>query len=56
MGPLCPCPNSKKPMKKVPGTPAGASHGGGGTPIHLPEFKLLKNISIWMIPTLLPQL
>ncbi|CAI9553046.1 unnamed protein product, partial [Staurois parvus] len=22
MGPLCPCPNSKKPMKKVP----GASH------------------------------
>ncbi|CAI9550815.1 unnamed protein product [Staurois parvus] len=22
-GPLCPCPNSKKPMKKVP----GASHG-----------------------------
>ncbi|CAI9601391.1 unnamed protein product, partial [Staurois parvus] len=23
MGPLCPCPNSKKPMKKVP----GASHG-----------------------------
>ncbi|CAI9532584.1 unnamed protein product [Staurois parvus] len=23
MGPLCRCPNSKKPMKKVP----GASHG-----------------------------
>ncbi|CAI9602925.1 unnamed protein product, partial [Staurois parvus] len=23
MGPMCPCPNSKKPMKKVP----GASHG-----------------------------
>ncbi|CAI9584422.1 unnamed protein product [Staurois parvus] len=23
MGPLCPCPNSKKPMKKV----TGASHG-----------------------------
>ncbi|CAI9548148.1 unnamed protein product [Staurois parvus] len=23
MGPLCPCPNSKKQMKKVP----GASHG-----------------------------
>ncbi|CAI9541261.1 unnamed protein product, partial [Staurois parvus] len=23
MVPLCPCPNSKKPMKKVP----GASHG-----------------------------
>ncbi|CAI9571788.1 unnamed protein product, partial [Staurois parvus] len=23
MGPLCPCPNSKKPLKKVP----GASHG-----------------------------
>ncbi|CAI9615801.1 unnamed protein product [Staurois parvus] len=23
MGPLCPSPNSKKPMKKVP----GASHG-----------------------------
>ncbi|CAI9601276.1 unnamed protein product [Staurois parvus] len=19
MGPLCPCPNSKKPMKKIPG-------------------------------------
>ncbi|CAI9606680.1 unnamed protein product [Staurois parvus] len=24
MGPLCPCPNSKKPMKKVPGTSHGA--------------------------------
>ncbi|CAI9571369.1 unnamed protein product [Staurois parvus] len=28
MGPLCPCPNSKKPIKKVP----GASHGGTYTP------------------------
>ncbi|CAI9540233.1 unnamed protein product, partial [Staurois parvus] len=27
MGPLCPCPNSKKPMKKVP----GASHGAPPT-------------------------
>ncbi|CAI9575574.1 unnamed protein product, partial [Staurois parvus] len=27
MGPLCPCPNSKKPMKKVP----GASHGAPGS-------------------------
>ncbi|CAI9555589.1 unnamed protein product, partial [Staurois parvus] len=25
MGPLCPCPNSKKPMKKVPGESHGAS-------------------------------
>ncbi|CAI9601741.1 unnamed protein product, partial [Staurois parvus] len=23
MGPLCPCPNSKKPMKKVPGASNG---------------------------------
>ncbi|CAI9586920.1 unnamed protein product, partial [Staurois parvus] len=23
MGPLCPCPNSKKPMKKVPGASQG---------------------------------
>ncbi|CAI9580087.1 unnamed protein product [Staurois parvus] len=23
MGPLCPCPNSKKPMKKVPGASIG---------------------------------
>ncbi|CAI9554569.1 unnamed protein product [Staurois parvus] len=28
MGPLCPCPNSKKPMKKVP----GASHGAPPPP------------------------
>ncbi|CAI9589922.1 unnamed protein product [Staurois parvus] len=28
MGPLCPCPNSKKPMKKVP----GASHGAPYSP------------------------
>ncbi|CAI9536556.1 unnamed protein product [Staurois parvus] len=27
MGPLCPCSNSKKPMKKVP----GASHGAPPT-------------------------
>ncbi|CAI9567050.1 unnamed protein product [Staurois parvus] len=26
MGPLCPCPNSKKPMKRVP----GASHADPG--------------------------
>ncbi|CAI9545151.1 unnamed protein product [Staurois parvus] len=26
MGPLCPCPNSKKPMKKVPGTSHGAPY------------------------------
>ncbi|CAI9579578.1 unnamed protein product [Staurois parvus] len=25
-GVLCPCPNSKKPMKKVPGTSHGASY------------------------------
>ncbi|CAI9565988.1 unnamed protein product [Staurois parvus] len=25
-GPLCPCPNSKKPMKKVPGTSNGAPY------------------------------
>ncbi|CAI9566758.1 unnamed protein product [Staurois parvus] len=37
MGPLCPCPNSKKPMKKVP----GASHGGPlltPGPQAVPEF------------------
>ncbi|CAI9553264.1 unnamed protein product, partial [Staurois parvus] len=38
MGPLCPCPNSKKPMKKVP----GASHGGPPLltpgPREVPEF------------------
>ncbi|CAI9587937.1 unnamed protein product [Staurois parvus] len=27
MGPLCPCPNSKKPMKKVPGASHGAPYG-----------------------------
>ncbi|CAI9531707.1 unnamed protein product [Staurois parvus] len=26
MGPLCPCPNSKKPMKKVPGKSHGAPY------------------------------
>ncbi|CAI9605278.1 unnamed protein product [Staurois parvus] len=26
MGPLCPCPNSKKPMKKVPGASHEASY------------------------------
>ncbi|CAI9557053.1 unnamed protein product, partial [Staurois parvus] len=26
MGPLCPCPNSKKPMKKVPGASYGAPY------------------------------
>ncbi|CAI9555496.1 unnamed protein product [Staurois parvus] len=26
MGPLCPCPNSKKPMKKVPGATHGAPY------------------------------
>ncbi|CAI9591658.1 unnamed protein product, partial [Staurois parvus] len=26
MGPLCPCPNSKKPMKKVPGGFHGAPY------------------------------
>ncbi|CAI9562422.1 unnamed protein product, partial [Staurois parvus] len=36
MGPLCPCPNSKKPMKKVP----GASHGPPTDPgpSAVPEF------------------
>ncbi|CAI9621474.1 unnamed protein product [Staurois parvus] len=27
MGPQCPCPNSKKPMKKVPGASHGAPYG-----------------------------
>ncbi|CAI9561262.1 unnamed protein product, partial [Staurois parvus] len=37
MGPLCPCPNSKKPMKKVPG---GISWGPLLTqgPRAVPEF------------------
>ncbi|CAI9619185.1 unnamed protein product, partial [Staurois parvus] len=26
-GPLCPCPNSKKPMKKVPGASLGVPYG-----------------------------
>ncbi|CAI9538180.1 unnamed protein product [Staurois parvus] len=37
MGPLCPCPNSKKPMKKV----RGASHGApllSPGPRAVPEF------------------
>ncbi|CAI9624709.1 unnamed protein product [Staurois parvus] len=37
MGPLCPCPNSKQPMKKVP----GASHGAPyrpRVPQAVPEF------------------
>ncbi|CAI9591274.1 unnamed protein product, partial [Staurois parvus] len=34
MGPLCPCPNVKKPMKKVP----GASHGAPYCPRAVPEF------------------
>ncbi|CAI9542233.1 unnamed protein product [Staurois parvus] len=39
MGPLYPCPNSKKPMKKVP----GASHGAPYPlltpgPLAVPEF------------------
>ncbi|CAI9596670.1 unnamed protein product, partial [Staurois parvus] len=40
MGPLCPCPNSKKPMKKVP----GASHGAPYWPWALgqcPSFQMV---------------
>ncbi|CAI9615472.1 unnamed protein product, partial [Staurois parvus] len=40
MGPLCPCPNSKKPMKKVP----GASHGAPYRPRalgHCPIFQMV---------------
>ncbi|CAI9570741.1 unnamed protein product [Staurois parvus] len=40
MGPLCPCPNSKKPMKKVP----GASHGAPYLPRALrqcPSFQMV---------------
>ncbi|CAI9593565.1 unnamed protein product [Staurois parvus] len=40
MGPLCPCPNSKKPMKKVP----GASHGAPYCPRALgqcPSFQMV---------------
>ncbi|CAI9545144.1 unnamed protein product [Staurois parvus] len=42
MGPLCPCPNSKKPMKKVPGhligppTDPGPSAIGG--PMRCPWY------------------
>ncbi|CAI9566595.1 unnamed protein product [Staurois parvus] len=41
MGPLCPCPNSKKPMKKVP----GASHGPPTDPPGpraVPEFQMVR--------------
>ncbi|CAI9595385.1 unnamed protein product [Staurois parvus] len=40
MGPLCPCPNSKKSMKKVP----GASHGAPNRPRALgqcPSFQMV---------------
>ncbi|CAI9598419.1 unnamed protein product [Staurois parvus] len=40
MGPLCPCPNSKKPMKKVP----GAFHGAPYRPQALgqrPSFQMV---------------
>ncbi|CAI9559271.1 unnamed protein product [Staurois parvus] len=38
MGPLCPCPNSKKPMKKVP----GASHGAPPTDLgQCPSFQMV---------------
>ncbi|CAI9622748.1 unnamed protein product, partial [Staurois parvus] len=40
MGPLCLCPNSKKPMKKVP----GASHGAPYWPRALgqcPSFEMV---------------
>ncbi|CAI9593116.1 unnamed protein product [Staurois parvus] len=37
MGPLCPCPNSKKPMKKVPGASHGAPLLTPG-PRAVPEF------------------
>ncbi|CAI9586663.1 unnamed protein product, partial [Staurois parvus] len=36
MGPLCPCPSSKNPMKKVPGASHGAPTDPG--PSALPEF------------------
>ncbi|CAI9558267.1 unnamed protein product [Staurois parvus] len=41
MGPLCPCPNSKKPMKKVP----GASHG----PPTDPEPSGSTRVSKWSV-------
>ncbi|CAI9555622.1 unnamed protein product [Staurois parvus] len=42
MGPLCPCPNSKKPMKKI----QGASHGTPTDPG--PEFPYaLGKVSCW---------
>ncbi|CAI9594339.1 unnamed protein product, partial [Staurois parvus] len=40
MGPLCPCPNSKKPMKRAP----GASHGAPYRPWALgqcPSFQMV---------------
>ncbi|CAI9622499.1 unnamed protein product, partial [Staurois parvus] len=42
MGPLCPCPNSKKPMKKVP----GAFHGAPYCPRALgqcPSFQMVSS-------------
>ncbi|CAI9563542.1 unnamed protein product, partial [Staurois parvus] len=38
MGPLCPCPNTKKPMKKVP----GASHGAPYRPRALGQCRVSK--------------
>ncbi|CAI9551765.1 unnamed protein product, partial [Staurois parvus] len=37
MGPLCPCPNSKKPKRKVPGASNGAPLLTPG-PRAMPEF------------------
>ncbi|CAI9591770.1 unnamed protein product, partial [Staurois parvus] len=45
MGPLCPCPNSKKPMKRYQGNlmgpPAdsGPSNGDHRAPVYLPKLK-----------------
>ncbi|CAI9540401.1 unnamed protein product, partial [Staurois parvus] len=41
MGPLCPCPHSKKPMKKVP----GASHGAPYRPWALGQCPSLQRVS-----------
>ncbi|CAI9551887.1 unnamed protein product [Staurois parvus] len=41
MGPLCPCPNSKKPMKKVPGASHGATYMGPLAPGQCPSFQMV---------------
>ncbi|CAI9589959.1 unnamed protein product [Staurois parvus] len=46
MGPLCPCPNSKKPMKKVP----GASHGPPTDPRPSGSARVSKwSVHLWLV-------